>query len=196
MKSNNNNVKSFCIVMLLGLFWKMSHRQLQVSAGKTKSYFSPIVLLSLWGIKEILMEDVCERYISTTFLSSGACRMLSADTAHCRASDQSCVQVDIVSPATLSKVLALCCFPPACLVDLCVKKMKGFSYYILEIKKFSNVSCFSYFLFCFWNPSSPSTSFGFPSIFFLYYYYFSSFWKWAAAGPSLMECSQKWQVPC
>lgn len=135
------------------------------------------------------MEDVCERYISTTFLSSGACRMLSADTAHCRASDQSCVQVDIVSPATLSKVLALCCFPPVCLVDLCVKKMKG--YYILEIKKFSNVSCFSYFLFCFWNPSSPSTSFGFPSIFFLYYYYFSSFWKWAAAGPSLMECSQK-----
>lgn len=117
MESNNNNVKSFCIVMLLGLFWKMSHRQLQVSAGKTKSHFSPIVLLSLWGIKAILMEDIYERYISKTFLSSGACRMLSADTAHCRASDQSCVQVDIVSPATLSTVLALCCFPPVCLVD-------------------------------------------------------------------------------
>lgn len=55
--------------------------------------------------------------------------MLPAGTARCGASDQSCVQVGIVSPATLSKVLAM-----GCLLGYCAKKRKGSIYYILEIK--------------------------------------------------------------
>lgn len=60
------------------------------------------------------MEVICKRYISKTFLKSGAFRILSAGTACCRAPDQSSVQVDLVSPTALSKVLVTYCSPPVC----------------------------------------------------------------------------------
>jgi len=88
-----------------------------MSPSQTKSHFTTAVLLSLCDIEEILMEDTCKRCVSKAFLNSGACRILSAGTACCQTSDQSYVQVDLISPTILSKVLIVYCSPPVCLLD-------------------------------------------------------------------------------